>query len=325
MSVPGGKLAVMAVRGFDLDFLLDLQRGVLSREQALSSGLTENALRHRIRPGGPWQQVLPKVYVAATGEPAAEQREAAALLYAGGGSLVTGLAAVRFHRIRGPEARKVDVLVPPERGVASRGYVVVHRTRRMPSTSAADYPRQFVLPARAVADAVRGLWDLADARTVVGSAVQLRKCTVDALVAELRERRQSGDELLRLVLAEVAAGIRSAPEGELRELIRAAGLPEPLCNPDLYWRGKFLARPDAWWPEASVAVEVNSMEFHLLPEDYAATMKRQRQMSAAGITVVPVSPRQMRQARREVMADLADAYRNGHPASAWITTRPAAA
>jgi hypothetical protein len=325
MSVPGGKLTAMALDGLDLDFLLQLQRGVVSREQAVSSGLTESALRHRIRPGGPWQRLLPGLYVAATGEPTAEQREAAAVLYAGEGSLITGLAAVRFHRIRGPDARKVDVLVPAERRVRSRDYVAVHRTRRLPTEEVADYPRRFTMPPRAVADAVRGLSKLPDARTVVGSAVQQRKCTVDALVAELRDRRHSGDGMLRLVLAEVAAGIRSAPEAELRELIRDAGLPEPLYNPDLYWRGTFLARPDAWWPEASVAVEVNSMEFHLLPEDAAATMKRQRRMSAAGINVVPVSPNQMRHTRREVMADLAEAYRNGRPAPAWIITRPAAA
>jgi hypothetical protein len=325
MSVANGKLASMDLEGVDLDFLLRLQRGVLSRAQALSSGLTAKALAYKIRPGGPWQKVLPGVYAAATGELTSEQRQAAAILYAGDGSLITGLTAVRFHRIRGPDARKVDVLVPAERKVASRGYVAVHRTRRMPTTWAVDYPRAVVLPGRAVADAVRGLSKLADARTVVASAVQQRRCTVDELEAELRDRRRAGDVLLRRVLAEVAGGIRSASEGDLRELIREAGLPGPLYNPDLYWRGKFLARPDAWWLEASVAVEVNSMEFHLLPEDYAATMTRQRQMSAAGINVVPVSPYQMRHTRREVMSDLAEAYHHGRPAHAWLTTRPAAA
>jgi hypothetical protein len=94
------------------------------------------------------------------------------------------------------------------------------------------------------------------------------------------------DALFRRVLAEVAAGIRSAPEAELRELIASSSLPPPLYNPDLYLNGKFLARPDAWWPQAAVAVEVDSKEWHLLPSDWQRTLRRHRRMTAAGIYVV---------------------------------------
>jgi hypothetical protein len=40
------------------------------------------------------------------------------------------------------------------------------------------------------------------------------------------------------VLEEVADGVRSAAEGDLRKLIKRSGLPEPLYNPDLQNSGR---------------------------------------------------------------------------------------
>jgi hypothetical protein len=77
--------------------LLNRQRGVLTRDQALACGLTDSALRHRGRPGGPWQRLFPGVYLTVTGEPMTEQREIAALLHAGPRSVLTGAAALRSH------------------------------------------------------------------------------------------------------------------------------------------------------------------------------------------------------------------------------------
>jgi hypothetical protein len=52
------------------------------------------------------------------------------------------------------------------------------------------------------------------------------------------------------VLAEVADGIRSTAEGDLRDLVRAARLPMPLFNPSLFDGELFLGKPDGWWPDA---------------------------------------------------------------------------
>ena len=73
-----------------LDRLLIQQLDVISRRQALAAGVTDNALRHRLRPGGPWRELLPGVYMAATGAPTTLQQEMAALLYAGSGSVIPG-------------------------------------------------------------------------------------------------------------------------------------------------------------------------------------------------------------------------------------------
>ncbi len=302
-------------------FLLHSQRGVLSRAQALSCGVTRHGLEHRLRPGGPWQKLLPGVYLTVSGEPTDIQRQVGALLYAGPESLVTGLSAVSFHGIRGPRTEIVDVLVPATRRPGDRDYVRIHRTRRFPEGWAVDLALRYALPARAVADAVRSLSRLADARTVVASAVQQRRCTIGQLAGEHRGRDR-GDALLRTVLAEVADGVRSAAEAELRTLILASDLPTPLFNPDLYLDGQFLARPDAWWPDAGVAVEVESKEWHLLPGDWQRTLARRRLMAAAGICIVQFTPSQLRDEPRVLLQDMARALSSGRPLPR-IVTRPA--
>ncbi len=62
----------------------------MSRTQVLASGMTRDALKHRIRVDGPWQRLIPGVYLTVTGTPTVRQREIAALLYGGPRSVITG-------------------------------------------------------------------------------------------------------------------------------------------------------------------------------------------------------------------------------------------
>jgi hypothetical protein len=304
-------------------FLNQIQRGVISRAQLLKAGVTDCGLLYRIRAGGEWQRILPGVYLMASGEPTRDQLVAGAQVFAGDPSLITGLAALRFHGIRCRDTEIVDVLVPAARKRASSGYVRLIRSRRMPDRGRTGRGARYALPARSVADALCGMDRLAEARTIVASAVQQRKCTPGQLSGELAARHNKGDAMLRRVLAEVADGIRSAPEGDLRDLVRGSGLPAPMFNPDIYLNGVFLARPDAWWPSGAVAVEVDSMQFHLLPEHWQQTMRRHSRMTAAGILVLHFSPYELRTEPDRVLREIAAAVRAGRPV-AWITTRSAA-
>ena len=127
---------------------------------------------------------------------------------------------------------------------------------------------------------------------------------------------------LRRTLAEVADGVRSAAEADLRDLIRADGLPPPLFNARLYVGPEFLAVPDAWWPDKGVVVEVESREWHLSPEDWDRTMRRCRRMSAQGINVMHFTPQRIRTEAAAVAAEIRSALQDGHPRPA-VRTRPA--
>jgi hypothetical protein len=289
---------------------LDQQLDVITRSQAVAAGLTRHALRHRLRLGGPWRALMPGVYLAATGTPTVLQQEMAAMLYAGRGSVITGLAAVRQHHIRGPAAEVIDVLVPASRKRQDAAFVRLHRTARLPRRIWSLGPLHYALPARAVADAARGLASLRDVRAMVADAVQRGTCQVTDLSAELDQGPNIGSGLFREALTDVADGIRSAAEGDLKDLLAASRLPMPLFNASVYDGSAFVAKPDAWWPEFGIALEVDSQEWHLSPHDHARTLERQRRMAKHGILVLPFTPRQIRTQPAEVLAAIRDAIEN---------------
>jgi very-short-patch-repair endonuclease len=323
LSAMAGSLYGMKPDQRAISWLLANQRGVISRGQLLGSGFTEDSLRHRIRRGGPWQRLLPGVYLTVTGQATREQRQIAAILFAGAASLITGPAALRNYGIRGPETELVDVLVPAGVQRASRQFVAIHRTTRMPRQWTTEGPLRFAPAARAVADAVAELDKLADARAVVGSAVQRSRCTIKQLADELAAGAIRGSAQLRAVLAEVADGVRSAAEGDFHGLIMRSSLPRPMFNARLFIDGALLGIVDAWWPEASVAVEIDSREWHFQPREWEATMRRHTRLTTAGIYVIHVSPQQVRTEPDRVVGDIAAALRHGRPATG-IVTLPAA-
>ena len=205
----------------------------------------------------------------------------------------------------------IDVLVPERRQRLSTGFARLHRTARMPTRVSSSGPVHLTLVPRAVADTARQLTDLRDVRAVVADAVQLRRCTVSQLAEELRNGPIKGSAMFRSVLAEVADGIRSTAEGDLRDLIRTARLPMPVFNPSLYDGDVFLGKPDVWWPDAGVAAEADSRAWHLSPADWDRTRRRHDLMAAAGIIPLHFSPRELRREPTMVAKRLRDALTRG--------------
>lgn len=295
-----------------LDGLLAKQSSLASRSQLLGLGMSDRAMQYRVRRGGPWQVLLPGVYLAASGFPSMSQKELAAMLYAGPGSIVTGPMALLHHSIRsGSAVDIIDMLVPEGRQRVSTGFVRLHRTARMPGrVSSLGLVRLAPVP-RAVADTVRQLTEVREVRAVVADAVQLGRCTVGQLAEELRLGPIKGSAVFRSVLGEVTDGIRSTAEGDLRDLIRTARLPMPLFNPSLYDGDVFLGRPDGWWPDAGVAGEVDSRAWHLSPDDWDRTRHRHDRMAAAGIIVLHFSPRELRREPAKVTQMIRGALERG--------------
>ena len=290
--------------------LLSRQLDVITRRQALAAGVTVSSLRHRL--GSSWQSLIPGVYLATTGTPTIIQEQMAAMLHAGRGSVITGPAALQQHRIRGPAADLIDVLIPASRRRQDAAFVRLHRTTRMPKRVWRFGPLSYALPARAVADTVRSLTSLRDVRAIVADAVQRRACTVPDLSEELNNGSTVGSKLFREALTDVAEGIHSAAEGDLKDLLAKSDLPMPLFNASIFDNdGTFIARPDAWWPKYGVAVEVDSHEWHLSPHDHTRTLERQRRMGKYGIVVLPFTPKGIRTQPAEVINTIRHALETG--------------
>ena len=76
--------------------------------------------------------MLPGIYLAHNGGLTVGQREIAAVLYAGRGCAITGLAALRREgvRLRLPLSDPVDVLIPATARRLSVGFVRIHQDAR---------------------------------------------------------------------------------------------------------------------------------------------------------------------------------------------------
>jgi hypothetical protein len=69
--------------------------------------------------------------------------------------------------------------------------------------------------------------------------------------------------------------------------------------------------PDAWWPAAAVAAEVDPREWHLPPADWERTIRRHAWMTARAILVLHFTPRQIRTGQDAVIAAIEAALGSG--------------
>jgi hypothetical protein len=288
------------------------QYDVVTRRQLLDCGMTRSAIQHRVGPGGQWQIILPGVYAASAVTVSAKQRQMAALLYAGPQGMITGAFAVRHYGLVASGPDYVDVLVPADLRRKSVRYVHLIRTGRMPAQAyLAEHLRISPLP-RAIADAVRGYRTIGDAHTVIGAAVKHNLCTIADLAAELNDGPKRGSALLQRGLHDVAAGIWSAAEGDLMQLIKNSDLPQPEYNVALYTPdGTLLGIVDAWWQRAGVAAEVDSREFHFKEEDWRKTMRRHNRIAKHRVQLLHFPPADITFKGTRVLADLRDAIAAG--------------
>lgn len=327
----GSDILLFVAEPLALQKLIRQQDSVVSRAQALGAGLSRHAIGYRLGDGGSWRVMLPGVYLTLPGVPTQAQWETGAVLYVGPHALITGAAALRFYEFRQipwQDSSTVDILNPARFQRTSAGCVRVHRTWHMPPMWAqGPSARRYACPARAVVDTARWLTDLREVRALVGDAVQNRHCAVDQLADELRAGGTPYGALLRKVIAEVADGVRSAPEAELRDLIIKARMPMPLFNPRLYLPNRtFIACPDAWWPEAGVAIEIDSRQWHLAPDDWEHTMTRHSDLGQYGIVTLHVTPHQLRTDPAPLLRKATNAYKVGIARPRLnIVTLPAAA
>lgn len=289
------------------------QDKVITRIQARGCGLSGRAIDYRLRPGGPWQRVLPGVYLAHTGAITLHQQQVAALLYGGEESALTGDIAARWHGLERRDMKAIDVLVPASERRQSRSFVRITRTRRMPQDLEVKGAVRVVPAARAVADAARAATRLDDARAIVSSGLQRNRCSFQELMTELEEGPSAGSKFLGIALTEVSNGARSNAEIDLHKLIDRSELEKPLYNASIYTEDHvFIAQADTWWQRAGVAGEVDSWKYHFKKAaDYAATQKRHNRMESYGINVQHWLPHVIWNDSETVLEDLGRAIEAG--------------
>lgn len=282
--------------------LLEAQDFVISRQQALEQGMTRGAIEDRLASRA-WSVVLPKTYLASPGSPSRRQKLIAALLYAGPESAVDDVDACLFH---GVQAAPVDdyfvhVVVPWGSPARNRGWLRVRRTTRPISVVRTERLR-YVDPASAVVAAARRMSSDRSVLALVSDAVQRRITTVQALtlahVAGPPKNARSTDA----ALAQVGAGIRSAPEGDFRMLAEASVvLPPLLYNRRLLLPTRQIICPDALAPDAPLIHETNGRKSHERQDLFEDLQQRHELMTVTGFIAFHSTPRRLQLHGAEVI------------------------
>lgn len=110
------------------DLLLRYQAGVATRAQALGSGLSLGAIRHRVATGR-WQRLYEGVYATFSGPVPRQARLWAAVLYAGAGAVLSHDTAAELQRLVDKPAPVIHVTVPATRRVAAQRDLKLHMSK----------------------------------------------------------------------------------------------------------------------------------------------------------------------------------------------------
>ncbi|MGY2065243.1 hypothetical protein [Blastococcus sp. SYSU DS0619] len=239
----------------------DQRLGVFTSQEAVAAGYSVDDVRTALRTRR-WTRLRKGVYTESARLAAASEVDRhlmagiAVLLSLDPGPVLSHASAARRHGLLVPAAAGADVRVTTvDQWRAGRGYRVARA--RLPDADVVPWIAPFATTSasRTLIDCGRE-WSLLD--------------TVIALDAALHERRVRRSELLLAVHAArhrtgasraaravgLSDGRAESPlETEGRLALLAAGLPQPELQVDLHDAHGFVARLDAWYEEAAVAIE----------------------------------------------------------------------
>jgi len=278
-------------------------------------------MNEQCRPGGPWQQILPGVFLLHPGAATSEERLHAVLTYASRESapgvpvqpgadnahhpvyaeaVLTGLAALTLYGFTSapplPSLDRIDVLVPRLRRLRSTGCARIVRTAALPAAQQVTGVPLAPVP-RALADAVAELQDAGAVRLLLTEAVRGHYCEPASVVRELNNAKLlSRPHVVDAVDSLLAEG-RAIAEDRLYRMVQEYGLPDPVWNVDLRLPGgPHLGGLDAYWPEQAVAVELDTraprQDEDAMWSEYA---RKRETLERLGITVVHITPRKLRE------------------------------
>jgi very-short-patch-repair endonuclease len=294
-----------------LDWLIFEQCGVLTWRQAVAE-LSPAKVRHLLATGR-WRRVTRSVLVTQTGQFTRDQQWWVAVLAAGDGAVLAGVAAARAGGLRGQSRRDVvDVLVPYARRAADLlrrlplglPAVRVRRTRHLPDADLQRGRPDRTTMARSVIDAAQWARSDDEACTVIAAACQQRRVTPDELrkVVE-RMPRARRRPLIIATMADVEGGAEALSEIDFVRLCRRHRLPAPDLQErrvDASGRVRYL---DARWRRWRLHVEVDGAH-HMEARHWAADLRRQNEIWIAGDRILRFAAFDLRQRSEYVVAQL---------------------
>ncbi|MDJ0394286.1 hypothetical protein QMK17_13215 [Rhodococcus sp. G-MC3] len=283
--------------------------GVATRAQLREAKVSDSSLTARTAPGGPWQRLLPGVYLLHNGYPSPLQRSIAALAYGGPKSSITGQVGLGAHGYgTDGTSNEVHVLIPAGIRRASKSFVRVERTWRMPDAIEKGSLRVAPL-VRSLADTTRAVKTDEHCVRLIAEVVQRGGATLDDIALELAEGPRRHGAISKRVVGELRDDAHSVAELQAQKLYADSGLPPMMHNCAIYTAsGKLLCITDNLLDEVGFCWEIDSLAYHLTPADHAKTIARRTEMQGNGLIVLSHLPRDIRDNPAKVLADLRSHY-----------------
>jgi hypothetical protein len=278
-------------------YVANRQFGVLSRAQALASGMTKDMICDRLA-SGRWAVMLPNVYRICGVPPTELQFLLGAHLYAREDSVVSGLSAAAVWGLEGGRFLPAQIAAPRQLQVASPNIV----GRRCASLSSCDITRLDRLP---ITNRVRTLIDMSayvDERVMDIALDQVLRARPGSLrllnerLEQLRAARLRGTRMLRALLEDrdpTMALTESELETLMRRWLMKYGFPIPVFQHwvDLPQFGP--ARLDAAYPEKLIGIEADSFAWHSGRAEFERDRARISEFASLGWIIVQTTSREI--------------------------------
>jgi AbiEi antitoxin C-terminal domain len=291
--------------------------GVFRGEHARMAGLSDRQLEERIADQR-WQRLFRDVY-RINGAPPTWRGQLLAACWAGGFRAVAShRSAAELHGLPGRRCDQVEITCPRWRRVR-QDRVVVHETKAL------DPIDLTVVSGIAVTTPARTLFDLGgvcrDGMVELALENGLRRGLVTevelaALVKRVSRSGRPGSRILRQLLDAREPGRRpteSEMETRLVQALRAHGLPEPTVQFEIWQGAAFIGRVDAAYPDAKIAIEYDSDEFHSGRAATGRDRGRRHRLISAGWLPVDVGPADLCNGGTVACAAISQALRDRRP------------
>lgn len=270
----------------ELDDLLRLQSGVISRRQAHQLGLQPHDIERKLR-RREWVRLFAGVFIDHTGEPSWHQRAWAGVLYYWPAALGHDSALHAYSGAAGRSGEPIELVVDRHRHVAPLpGYRVRRRARLTESVRWNLAPPRVGIEDAALDVAADATSDFA-AIEVLAEVCRSRRTTPARLIDAARSRgRLRRRKWLLAVLDDLSSGACSVLErGYLSRVERAHGLPAPVRQREQQTSNGARYR-DVDYPALGLVIELDGRLFHDSPAARNADLQRDLDSAATGALTV---------------------------------------
>ena len=265
------------------------QHGMISRAQAVADGMTKAQIDYRVATGS-WVLEARGLYRHAAVPSTPLSRLLGACLVHGG--LASHRSAAALHGVDGFRLGRVELTVP--RGKRpSMDAVTLHSSNQM---SLAESTRRWGVPCTSPARTVLDLAAVVSRKRLdrtIDAVLRdrlLRPSDLYGVLALHARRGRNGSAAFRCAL-ESRLGDDPVPLSEWSRMVEELLVDAGLARPRLEYRicavgGRLLAQVDLAYPARRVAIELDSVRFHLNRVSFVADAQRRNRLTLAGWTVL---------------------------------------